>query len=104
MNVATNRDPFNEIDCPICNESDFISIDYCKVYCSSCNTRFQIRPTAGDPGYVVDAYTDEVIKTKSVNTSLIGKDLFRIMKTNETPSRWIVSGISLERTFNIPSI
>ncbi|MCL4294217.1 MAG: hypothetical protein KJ077_00735 [Anaerolineae bacterium] len=46
--------PFGLIKCPLCGGTEFVSVDFAAVYCSSCNTSFSVRHTAGDPGFVVD--------------------------------------------------
>jgi hypothetical protein len=45
--------------CPLCGGKQFTSLDHTAVYCDDCNAAFGVRQTAGDPGCVVDCFTDE---------------------------------------------
>lgn len=56
--------PFNFIDCPVCGGKEFTSHSMSSIWCSTCNARFLVKHTAGDPGCVVHAYTDEVVGTR----------------------------------------
>ena len=47
--------PFALIKCPLCSGAVFTSLDLASAWCDRCNARFTVRPTAGDPGFVVDA-------------------------------------------------
>lgn len=47
--------PFALIKCPLCSGTEFTSLDLASAWCDRCNTQFTVRPTAGDPGFVVDA-------------------------------------------------
>ena len=47
--------PFALIKCPLCSGAEFTSLDLASAWCNRCNTQFTVRPTAGDPGFVVDA-------------------------------------------------
>lgn len=51
--------PFDwpDFGCPLCGGNKFTSANHAAVYCDCCNARFQVRPTAGDPGCVVDCFT-----------------------------------------------
>lgn len=45
--------------CPVCLGHDFIYTEGDKgVYCKVCEARFVVRPTAGDPGVVIDCWGD----------------------------------------------
>ena len=48
------------LGCPVCGSSDFVSQDHIKVYCDRCWAEFRVRPTAGDPGCVVDCFVKEI--------------------------------------------
>src|SRR5690606_25799818 len=37
-----------------CWGTEFASVDFAQVWCSTCNANFTVRHTAGDPGFVVD--------------------------------------------------
>ena len=47
--------PFALIKCPLCGGAEFTSLDLASAWCDRCNVQFTVRPTAGDPGFVVDA-------------------------------------------------
>lgn len=47
--------PFALIHCPLCGGTEFTSSDLASAWCDRCNAQFTVRPTAGDPGFVVDA-------------------------------------------------
>jgi hypothetical protein len=53
-----NVNPFacKNFHCPLCASHDFTSQDFGAVYCDGCGARFSVRPTAGDPGCVVDCF------------------------------------------------
>ena len=46
--------PFALIQCPLCCGTSFTTLDLASVWCDRCNATFQVRSTAGDPGFVVD--------------------------------------------------
>lgn len=46
--------PFRLICCPLCGGTAFSSLDLAGVWCDTCHAQFQVRYTAGDPGFVVD--------------------------------------------------
>jgi len=46
--------PFRLIRCPLCGGTTFTSVDFAGVWCDTCNAQFQVRSTAGDPGFVLD--------------------------------------------------
>lgn len=46
---------WDDLRCPFCGGNEFTSLDHAAVYCDDCDARFGVRPTAGDPGCVVDA-------------------------------------------------
>jgi hypothetical protein len=50
-----NFNPFQFVTCPTCGGQEFTSMSMSSIWCDSCNTRFCVRYTAGDPGCVVDA-------------------------------------------------
>jgi len=56
-----NFNPFewDAFRCPVCRGNEFVSISYSAIFCERCGARFQVRPTAGDPGCVVDCYVAE---------------------------------------------
>lgn len=47
--------PFALIQCPLCSGTSFTTVDLASAWCDRCNAAFYVRPTAGDPGFVVDA-------------------------------------------------
>ena len=55
LETISRLDPFNLIVCPLCRGTDFTTTDLASVSCDACGTQFTTRPTAGDPGIVVDA-------------------------------------------------
>ena len=48
--------PFKLIKCPLCWGTQFTSVDFARVWCERCHTTFSVRHTAGDPGWIVDAW------------------------------------------------
>ncbi len=46
--------PFRLIKCPLCGQTEFTSLDFTSTWCHKCNAQFQVRYTAGDPGFVID--------------------------------------------------
>jgi hypothetical protein len=46
--------PFALIQCPLCSGTSFTTLDLASAWCDRCNANFQVRSTAGDPGFVVD--------------------------------------------------
>jgi hypothetical protein len=46
--------PFALIQCPLCSGTSFTTVDLASAGCDGCNAAFHVRPTAGDPGFVVD--------------------------------------------------
>ncbi len=46
--------PFALIQCPLCSGTSFTTVDLASAWCDRCNAAFYVRPTAGDPGFVVD--------------------------------------------------
>jgi hypothetical protein len=75
--------PFDFIKCPVCDGTNFLSLSATGVYCAGCNTRFQVRCTAGDPGCVVDAFTDQTegpkhsCKDCGITLPVFGEDIPR---------------------------
>ena len=51
---------WEDLRCPVCGASDFVSQDHAMVFCDRCYADFRVRPTAGDPGCVVDCFVKEV--------------------------------------------
>jgi hypothetical protein len=50
-----NFNPFDFIKCPLCGCRKFTSLSCSSVWCDKCNTNFNVRYSAGDPGCVIDA-------------------------------------------------
>ena len=50
---------WNELKCPVCGASAFVSQDHAMVFCDMCYAQFEVRHTAGDPGCVVDCIIGE---------------------------------------------
>lgn len=90
--VAQGINPFDVIECPLCDCKTFVSVDHASVWCQDCNARFTTRHTAGDPGFVVDCHTEHVYKKdeKIKHAGLIGMRMYRIVKTHDTDSGWLV--------------
>jgi hypothetical protein len=75
--------PFALIRCPLCHSTEFTSLDLASAWCARCNAQFTVRPTTGDPGFVVDctwqhySYLDAryvVPRTGSLVLTLVLKD------------------------------
>lgn len=73
--------PFAMIVCPMCGGTAFTTMDLASVWCDNCNTRFETRYTAGDPGVVVDAHLEHysplearIVAPKSLMLTLVLKD------------------------------
>lgn len=69
------------IRCPMYGGTEFVTVDHASVWCDQCNTRFQTRSTAGDPGVVVDAHMDhydplraDCIVSRSLTATSVIKD------------------------------
>lgn len=54
LDTVDRNPPFRLIKCPFCGGSDFTSLALAEVWCDACNVQFNVRYTAGDPGFVVD--------------------------------------------------
>jgi len=74
-------EPFTLIRCPMCAGTEFVTVDLASVWCAQCNTRFEMRSTAGDPGVVVDACMDHYypwsahyVVPRSLTATLVIKD------------------------------
>ncbi len=74
-------EPFTVIRCPMCAGTEFVTVDLASVWCDVCNTRFETRTTAGDPGVVIDAHMDHYapwyahyIVPRSLTATLVIKD------------------------------
>ena len=52
--------PFRIIQCPLCRGTAFTTVAFSSVWCDSCNAKFIVRYTAGDPGFVVDCTWEHV--------------------------------------------
>jgi hypothetical protein len=63
---VSHHDPFAIIFCPICRGTEFTSIEGTVAVCSTCNTSFLVRYTAGDPGFVVDATCEHTWLDKAI--------------------------------------
>ena len=50
---------WEDLRCPYCGDNHFVSIDHSGVYCDTCNTKFSVRSTAGDPGCVIDVFPEK---------------------------------------------
>jgi hypothetical protein len=48
--------PFDIIKCPMCGHTQFVSFEHAEVFCNHCFCDFTVRETAGDPGFVIDAF------------------------------------------------
>ena len=87
--VQNGQCPFDEIYCPLCDKNQFTSLDHASVWCDHCNAQFLVRPTSGDPGYVVDCYTEHIWREDVKHLVLVGETLYCIAK--EERPRWKVS-------------
>lgn len=87
--TQNGHNPFDEISCPACEENNFISMDHASVWCDKCNAQFFVRHTSGDPGYVVDCFTEHMWKDDAKYPELKGESPYCIVKNGEPP-RWIV--------------
>jgi hypothetical protein len=54
LDTISHNPPFRLIKCPLCGGSEFTSLAFAEVWCDACNVQFNVRHTAGDPGFVVD--------------------------------------------------
>jgi hypothetical protein len=54
LDTIDRNPPFRLIKCPLCGGAEFTSLAFAEVWCDNCNVQFQVRHTAGDPGFVVD--------------------------------------------------
>ena len=46
--------PFRLICCPLCGGTAFTTVAFSEIWCDGCQAQFNVRYTAGDPGFVVD--------------------------------------------------
>ena len=83
-------DPWSEVRCPVCERQEFATVNPSLVYCEHCKTEFRVRPTAGDPGYCVDATTEHTDVERAVHPALVGMEMFLIAKTGEDDREWLV--------------
>jgi hypothetical protein len=54
LDTISHNPPFRLIKCPLCGGTEFTSLAFAEVWCDACNVQFNVRHTAGDPGFVVD--------------------------------------------------
>lgn len=68
--------PFDwkDLKCPICGASKFFSNDHAVVFCGKCNSTFRVRPTAGDPGCVIDCFMDDNVYAPVWRCSICGEE------------------------------
>lgn len=54
--------PFEWLDlcCPVCQAKSFLSLSAATVSCDCCCAKFRVRHTAGDPGCVIDCFTEGI--------------------------------------------
>ncbi|MFQ5614218.1 MAG: hypothetical protein ACE5H9_19015 [Anaerolineae bacterium] len=52
--ICRSLPPFAPLKCPLCGGAEFTSLALASAWCDGCNAQFSLRPTAGDPGFVVD--------------------------------------------------
>ena len=88
--TALGTDPWSLLDCPVCERSEFVTLDMASAWCNHCNAQFLIGPTSGDPGFVVRLDTREVSESCAVHPELVGYDVFRVIKTADEDSGWLV--------------
>jgi len=50
---------WDALKCPMCGGNKFGSLSHSAIYCDSCNARFEVRYTGGDPGCVIDCFVKE---------------------------------------------
>lgn len=62
VNYTGGFNPFDweDLRCPVCGASEFVSQDHASVFCARCFAEFEVRMTAGDPGCVVDCLVKDV--------------------------------------------
>ena len=51
---------WEDLKCPVCEKSEYVSLSHTAVYCESCNARFVVRMTGGDPGCVIDCHVENI--------------------------------------------
>jgi hypothetical protein len=66
LSLIGGFNPFDFVVCPTCGSNEFETVSFSGIYCSRCETGFRVRPTAGDPGCVVDADGEKAIGPKYV--------------------------------------
>ena len=88
--TALGVDPWCEVRCPVCERQEFATVAPSLVYCEHCDTEFRVRPTAGDPGYCVDAFTEHTDVERAVHPALVGMDMYLVAKTGEDDREWLV--------------
>ena len=51
---------WEDLKCPVCGVSEFVSQDHALVLCAKCSAEFEVRMTAGDPGCVMDCFVKDI--------------------------------------------
>ena len=59
LDTISRLRPFTLIACPMCGGTEFTTMDFAGAWCDRCGARFETRPTAGDPGVVVDVTLED---------------------------------------------
>lgn len=65
LHEVSSDAPFQIIECPLCGSTEFTTITFSSVWCNNCNCRFDVRYTAGDPGFVVDCTWEHMVFSQS---------------------------------------
>jgi hypothetical protein len=71
--------PFRLIQCPLCGGAAFTTVAFASVWCNGCNANFNVRYTAGDPGFVVDCTWPHLSYRESIYLIPRSEDLLLTM-------------------------
>ena len=80
--------PFDEINCPLCDSSEFITLYHSSVWCIGCNAEFKAMPLGSDPGYTVEVKTNNVWKDDVKYPELLEAKIY-CFRAEEKPE-WLI--------------
>ena len=98
MEIVDRSRPFALISCPYCGGKNFVTMELSETNCANCWATFTVRPTAGDPGFVVDCRMPPRGSHKKVNYIVPESDTFHTMliykhcEDEEYNKRWLFYG------------
>jgi hypothetical protein len=79
--------PFALIQCPLCGSIEFVSIELASAWCQSCNARFVVYSTSGDPGFCCACYWEsyDPMATRYIMPRVESLHLYMVLKNSGNP-------------------